>query len=273
MKSRWAGFINFERKVRLENKLSEKTKKEKTVMVGSSEVHDVLPGQHKLCSIIPHLVVRPNFTEIKGVKWITNDKSGKGRIIFPSHFDEHIEIDIGTAENLAYYGATITNTRPDDQVTLSLRHVIEDFTYADNYLKDYILCKNGNNGAGLERHRFSHLDCPMDSDNGIFVLGKFLDQEETILHLTGFQIPAKHCMFIPGKVIHINDYLKGTWRTMLSDAAPIDYVYLEKENKKFHFQFKNRNNDRKFQDEMSNEDELDRKWNKIWNKYGANGAK
>merc|ERR1712061_121752 len=80
---------------------------------------------------------------------------------------------------------------------------------------------------------------PMDSDDGTLVLGKFVDEEETILHLTGFQVPARHCMLIPANVIHINDYLKGTWRTMLSDAAPIDYVYLEKEDTRFHFKFQN----------------------------------
>merc|ERR1712061_895973 len=80
---------------------------------------------------------------------------------------------------------------------------------------------------------------PMDSDDGTLVLGKFVDEEETILHLTGFQVPARHCMLIPANVIHINDYLKGTWRTMLSDAAPIDYVYLEKQDAMFHFKFQN----------------------------------
>ena len=96
---------------------------------------------------------------------------------------------------------------------------------------------NGNNGAGLERHRFSHLDCPLDYDNGTFVMGKFMDEEETVLRLTGFKIPARHCMLLPGGIVHCNDYLKGTWRTMLSDAAPIDYVYLEEDDERFHFNF------------------------------------
>ena len=93
------------------------------------------------------------------------------------------------------------------------------------------------NGAGLERHDFSHVDCPLDKDNGVLILAKFVNEEETIMHITGFHIPQRHCIFIPGGTIHINDYLKGTWRTMLSDAAPIDYVFLEKDDNNFSFEF------------------------------------
>lgn len=235
--SRWAGFVNFERKVYRDK--SDAEGEVKTVMVGSDEVTDVLPGQHHYRSVFgfDDLIIKPNFTEIKGVQWISIEKTGKGTLKFPSNFDGLVAIDIGTSANLSYYGATLTNTRPDDTITLSMRHVIQDFTYSDNYLEDYVMNVNGNNGAGLERHGFTHLDCPLDSDNGTFVIGKFIDDGETILQLTGFQIPARHCMLLPGNIIHCNDYLKGTWRTMLSDAAPIDYVYLEKEDNRFHFKF------------------------------------
>ena len=171
------------------------------------------------------------------MQWISNEETGKGTLKFPSDFDGVIENDIGTSANLSYYGAILTNTRPDDKITLSMRHLIQDFTYSDNYLEDYVMNVNGNNGAGLERHGFTHLDCPLNSDNGTFVIGKFIDNDETILHVTGFRIPARHGMLLPANTIHCNDYLKGTWRTMLSDAAPIDYVYLEKEDTRFHFKF------------------------------------
>ena len=77
----------------------------------------------------------------------------------------------------------------------------------------------------------------MNKENWGFVLAKFVDEEESVLHITGFHIPQRHCIFIPGGTIHINDYLKGTWRTMLSDAAPIEYVYLEQDGQQFHFDF------------------------------------
>ena len=133
---------------------------------------------------------------------------------------------------VSYYGCTITNTRHQD-VTLHMRHAIQDFKYSQNYFKKFIRRK----GSGLERHEFSHVDCPLNRGNGILVLAKFVDPGETILHITGFHIPQKHCIFIPGDTIHTNDYLRGTWRTMLSDAAPIDHVFLEKDGKKFCFEF------------------------------------
>ena len=234
--ARWAGFANFNRTVPMgfDDKIS--------VMKSIGEVKDVLPGTYKHSNFfrfsdIP--VLKPRYTEVRGVKWVTNKETGKGSLQFPPDFDvlSNIEVELGTSEFVSYYGCCITNTRQDDEVTLEMRHAIEDFRYSPNYLQDWILNKNGNNGAGVERHAFSHIDLPKDRDNGIFLLGKFEDDEETILHLTGFHIPQRHCLFVPGGVIHINDYLKGTWRTMLSDAAPIDYVYLEKGGVKFHFQF------------------------------------
>lgn len=239
---RWAGFVDFNRTVEMGiahfSPGGTEKKHHFTVMKGG-EVQDVLPGKYTFNDVFgfDDLPVQPRFTEVRGVQWISNKTTGKGSLKFPSEFDGKIEVEIGTNEYISYYGCTITNTRPNDEVTLHMRHAIEDFTYSANYLQEYILNKNGNNGAGLERHSFSHVDVPKYRDNGIFMLAKFVDEEETIMHLTGFQIPQKHCIFIPGGTIHINDYLKGTWRTMLSDAAPIDYVYLEKGGERFHFRF------------------------------------
>ena len=238
---RWAQFSNFKRQVINDNQtLSLRKEKEKmTVMKSDGKVKDVLPGEYHYDSLFPlnDLHATPKYTEATEVKWISNKVTGKGSLKFPNEFNETIKIEIGTSEFLSYYGVTITNNRPNDTITLGMRHAIQDFNYSKDYLQEYILSKKGNGGAGLERHAFSHVDCPMDSDNGIFVLAKFVDEEESILHLTGFRIPLNHCILIPGYVIHINDYLKGTWRTMLSDAAPIDYVFLEKEDKRFHFKF------------------------------------
>ena len=76
IKCRWAGFINFERKVKLEkiDTQKAKTKSCKTVMVGSPEIQDVLPAQRKISSIFrfDDCAIKPKFTEIQGVKWITN---------------------------------------------------------------------------------------------------------------------------------------------------------------------------------------------------------
>jgi hypothetical protein len=110
-------------------------------------------------------------------------------------------------------------------VSLPYRHAVQDFTYKTDYLADYVEKKNG--GAGLERHGFSHIDCPLDDDSGFFILGK-LDRDE--LHLTAFKIPKRQTLYIPGHCIHSNDYLKGTWRTMLSDETNIDHVHLKRKS-------------------------------------------
>ena len=237
--ARWAGFVDFNRTVEM-GLPGDHTAV--SVMKGRHSVVDVLPGTYNFNDVFgfDDLPVLPRYTEVHGVQWIPNKETGKGALKFPPDFDilTKLEVEVGTNEFVSYYGCTITNTRQDDKVSLTMRHAIQDFTYSDNYLQEYILNKNGNNGAGLERHNFSHVDCPKERDNGIFVLAKFVDDEETILHITGFHIPQKHCLYVPGGTIHINDYLRGTWRTMLSDAAPIDYVYLEqKDGAKFHFHF------------------------------------
>ena len=59
----------------------------------------------------------------------------------------------------------------------------------------------------------------MDADSGTFIMAKFVDDAETELHISGFRVPTRHTLYIPPFVIHSNDYLKGTWRTMLSDEV------------------------------------------------------
>ena len=236
VKERWGQIFNVPRKIDTGiNNLQE------TVMEGGDSVVDVLPGTHGSRDIfefsdLPDVV--PRYTEIRDVQWISNNNTGKGFLRFPSDYNTSmkIEIEVGTNAFVSYYGCTITNTR-HQEVTLHMRHAIQDFKYSQNYFKKFILNPNERNGAGLERHDFSHVDCPIDRDNGVLVLAKFMDKEETILHITGFHIPQRHCIFIPGDTIHTNDYLKGTWRTMLSDAAPVDHVFLEKNGKKFWFEF------------------------------------
>ncbi len=58
---------------------------------------------------------------------------------------------------------------------------------------------------------FSNQDCPLDVQNGYFVIGKFTAETETTLHLTAFRIPVHHTLYLPGGTVHSNDYLRGTW--------------------------------------------------------------
>ena len=148
---------------------------EVTVMENTGDLQDVKPGKYKVQDIFSFddmPALKPRYTEIRGVKWTSNKETSKGTLEFPPDFNvlQEIEVEVGTNEFVSYYGCTITNTRQGDEVTLNMRHAIEDFTYSNHYLHEWVLHKNGNEGAGLERHNFCHVDCPRDRDNGTFIL-------------------------------------------------------------------------------------------------------
>ncbi|CAF1625729.1 unnamed protein product, partial [Didymodactylos carnosus] len=145
-----------------------------------------------------------------------------GMCVFPPEFGGRIPVDIATNEHLSYYGCCLASSA-QTKVSLFHRHCLQDFVYKENYVQDYV--KNDGHG-GLEKHSFAHLDCPLGDNSGYFILGRFVDKNNSELHLTGFHIPTKHTLYVPPLTIHSNDYLKGTWRTMLSDEASIDHVSL-----------------------------------------------
>ncbi len=39
-----------------------------------------------------------------------------------------------------------------------------------------------------------------------------------IQYQTSDQVPVRHTLYTPGGVMHTNNHLRGTWRTMLSDG-------------------------------------------------------
>ena len=218
---RWEKFNNFKRD----------GKSGKLVMVGGVEAQDVLPGEYSLVDLITWSDIAPQhitprLVKISDVYWKKSleSKPESGSVLFPKTFiDVRLPIENGTNDKLAYYGCCLAN---ESQMKVSLlhRHAIQDFTYHENYYRDYVKGR-----AGLERHAFAHLDCPFQEDSGYFILGKFSEQHQNELHLTAFKIPLKHTLYVPPLIIHSNDYLKGKWRTMLSDATQIDHVLLERE--------------------------------------------
>ena len=64
-----------------------------------------------------------------------------GKIIFPTSFDETIATENATSEFLSYYGCGFAENSKDS-ITLPYRHVIQDFTYKEDYFEDYVL-QNG----------------------------------------------------------------------------------------------------------------------------------
>ncbi|CAG2211087.1 unnamed protein product [Mytilus edulis] len=230
---RWEGFTNFKRT----------NKDGKTVMISRSRIlGDIEPGIHNLRDLMPIIglpSLKPKHTVVKNIKWISKElpesTHSSGKLIFPPSFDEHIVTENATSEFLAYYGCRFADMS-FETVTLPFRHCIQDFNYKKDYLEEFVL----NSGAGIEKHNFLHLDCPLEDDSGFFILGEIYNEDE--IHLTAFKIPLRHTLYVPRGCIHSNDYLKGTWRTMLSDESDVDHVFLVKKSKdnvhQFHFKFK-----------------------------------
>jgi hypothetical protein len=50
---------------------------------------------------------------------------------------------------------------------------------------------------------------------------KCVEKEKGVLliqYQTSDQVPVRHTLYTPGGVMHTNNHLRGTWRTMLSDG-------------------------------------------------------
>jgi len=219
LRQRWRNFASFKRTGATGD----------LVMKGApGMVDDVVPGEYALIDLacfndLPP--IEPRHVTAK-VTWIKSTVPGKsGRLLFSNDFEEKLPTVIATNETLSYYGASLADQN-QLKVSLLYRHGIQDFTYENNYLEDYVLAEGALGGAGIEKHGFAHLDCPLDDDSGFFVMGKMEADNE--LHLTAFKIPTRHTLYVPPFTIHSNDYLRGTWRTMLSDEVEIDHVQLVK---------------------------------------------
>jgi len=135
-----------------------------------------------------------------------------------------VPIEIATRTLLDFYDCTLIDLNSKGKIKLHDTHVFQDFTYAKDYFKRYT-----QGCSGLEFHDFVHVECPLDNLNksGMFLLGKW-NADGNALFLTAFRIPQMHALYVPGDVVHSNDYLCGTWRTMLSwtSKKPIDHVKL-----------------------------------------------
>merc|ERR1712025_573216 len=158
---RWKPFSSFKRRV-----------DRRTVMHSPSGIlRDILPGNYTTTNLVSFddlPDIKPAMTVVTDVLWMNGSGPGSpGRLIFPDDFDGRIESDIATSETLAHYGACIGESS-EANLTLESRHVLQDFTYADDYFEQWVL--DGAGGSGLEFHDFAHLDCPLTpmKDSGHF---------------------------------------------------------------------------------------------------------
>ena len=202
----------------------------------------IKPGPTTIGSLAPtRKGVVPRFTVVHGVQWIKKSETEGGKLTFPAEFSGEIETEIATLETLAFYGARLAD-HSMELIDIKLPHKQTTFTYSNDYLSKYVNEKKERGGAGgasLERHEFFHTDQPEQDikTSGLFIFGKFFDEYETTIVLTGFRIPQGQTLFIPAGVIHTNNYLKGRWNTMLAMNEDIDDVRMEKGGHTFSFNF------------------------------------
>jgi len=224
---RWQAWEKFGREV-----------SEKPVMFSDDGIlKDFMPGVYYFSKIVNYSdlpPLKPACTIVPGVRWIVGQDGEQGKVIFPESFDGVIATELATTETLGHYGVRLAESDYNQTVELKSRHVLDDYTYTADYLQKWVIKSAG--GAGMEFHEFAHLDCPLDSirESGHYILAKWTDDERTALQITAFKVPARHTVYTPPMVIHTNNYLRGTWRTMLSDE-PVYEAKMLKGKTPFHF--------------------------------------
>ena len=203
---------------------------------GNMDFRDLLPPPRPIGFEVPRSTI------VENVSWETPVPGARaGTLKFPAKFSGKIATHVATKNTLAYYGAKFANQEMGT-VHIPVPHQQRNYIYSDRYLTTHVMAPRpeGAGGASLERHNFCHTDTPHEDmkHSGYFVIGRFWDPEETKLELTGFQIPPGETLWIPAGVIHTNNYLKGSWNTMLAIDPPIEEVKLERDGEKFSFHFR-----------------------------------
>merc|ERR1712080_675857 len=147
--------------------------------------------------------VKPSRTIVQAV-WIEGDGGANpSKLILPSHGDGKIEVDIATPETVGYYGA-------------SLGAGISWWRGAGNSP----VRPPGLSSRELPRDRTLH--------TAKFLEGSGLVRDHSI------HVPNQSTIYTPGGVMHTNNYLQGTWRTMLADG-PINEAKMYRNDEKFNF--------------------------------------
>eukprot|EP01083_Nonionella_stella_P028788 79339_1 len=140
----------------------------------------------------------------------TNCQESNGKLeLSEKNIKKTIPVVTATSVLLEFYGCAIINSQSSMEVSLTDRHVIQDFTYTSAYFEKYV----SKIGTGLETLTFAHIDCPfnnLDGQSGLFIIGKWdVVNGLDYLCLTAFRIPERHALYVPAGVIHSNDYLQG----------------------------------------------------------------
>lgn len=157
---------------------------------------------------------KPRRTRIENIHWQQMDDLDWTMVLPTDSPTIDVPVDNADDAGLGYYNCRLIS--PNDVIALSHRSIIVNFCYQDDYLERYVLGVRG--GCSIEQHDFAHVDMPLDTHSGHLVIGK-IDPVDQALELTAFKVRPLDRVYIPAQTIHTNDYLLGTWETLLSSAC------------------------------------------------------
>lgn len=123
---------------------------------------------------------------------------------------------------LGYYNCRLLTA--GDIISLNERSIVTDFHYQDDYFDKYVMEFLG--GPRFEQHAFAHVDMPRDHRSGYLMIGK-VDPRDQSLEVTAFNVEPGDAVYIPAGTLHTNDYLLGTWQTLLSSAFEGPYALVK----------------------------------------------
>lgn len=179
------------------------------------------------------LVRRPRRVRLDDVIWNRSQELNWTAYLSTESRTISIPIDVADDVGLGYYDCRLIS--PDDVISLNHRSLITNFHYHDDYFRNYVLGVLG--FSSIEQHEFAHVDTPLDDRSGHLVIGR-MDPLDQSLELTAFVVKPGDSVYIPAHTIHTNDYLLGTWETLLSSACefpsaqirqstdePMEFVY------------------------------------------------
>lgn len=156
----------------------------------------------------------PKKIRIRNVTWQQNQDLRWSAYLENNLEEIVVPVDEADDASLGYYNCRIL--RAEDVISLDQRSIVVDFDYRPEYFNSYVMDIVGS--SLIEQHDFAHVDTPLDDRSGYLVIGKTnaFDQD---LELTAFVVKPWDSVYIPAKTIHTNDFLLGTWQTLLSSAC------------------------------------------------------
>lgn len=156
-------------------------------------------------------VRKPKRARLANVSWQRSDGLDWTIYLPKNSSIVSVPVEIADDAGLGYYNCRII--QPEDVISLRHRSIVVDFCYQEDYFDHYVVDVCG--GCSIEHHDFAHVDMPLDEHSGHLLIGKInpLDQA---LELTAFVVRPMQRVYIPAQTIHTNDYLLGTWETLLS---------------------------------------------------------